>query len=97
MVMKAPKHLLNANEVTICKNGVKIYHVKMLNGLIYAAVKPLHRILYFSQSRTVLIKERHYFILSSYLVTIFLSLIKAQVSILVELDELRQKMILCLS
>ena len=32
--MKAPKHLLNINEVTTCRDGVKIYHVKMLNGLI---------------------------------------------------------------
>ena len=30
--MKAPKHLLNATEVTTYRNGVEVYHVKMLNG-----------------------------------------------------------------
>ena len=34
MIMKAPKHLLNTTEVTTCRNGVKTYHVKMLNALI---------------------------------------------------------------
>ena len=32
--MKVAKHLLNATEVTTCRNGVKTYPVKMLNGLI---------------------------------------------------------------
>ena len=34
VTMKAPKHLLNATEVKPCRNGVKTYHIKMLNGLI---------------------------------------------------------------
>ena len=33
MTMKAPKHLLYANEAKTCRNGVKTYHIKMLNGL----------------------------------------------------------------
>ena len=32
--MKAPKHLLNATEVTTSRNGVEVYHIKMLNGFI---------------------------------------------------------------
>ena len=32
--MKAPKHLVNATEVTSCRNGVETYHVKMLNDLV---------------------------------------------------------------
>ena len=32
--MKAPKHLLNANEVKTCRNGVETYHVKMLSSFI---------------------------------------------------------------
>ena len=32
--MKAPKHLLNATEVTACRNGVKTYNIKLLNDLI---------------------------------------------------------------
>ena len=55
------------------------------------AVKSLNRIFHFSYYRTVLIKERNYFILRFYLATIFLSLIKAQVSSLVKLVKLRQK------
>ena len=31
--MKAPKQLLNANEVKTSRNGVETYHVKMLNDL----------------------------------------------------------------
>ena len=34
VTMKAPKHLLNATKVKTCRNGVKTYHVKMLDGLI---------------------------------------------------------------
>ena len=34
LIMKVAKHLLNATEVTTCRNGVKIYHVKMLIGII---------------------------------------------------------------
>ena len=33
VTMKAPKHLLNANEAKTCRNAVETYHVKMLNGL----------------------------------------------------------------
>ena len=58
--MKAPKHLVNAKEVTACRNRVE----------------------------TVSIKERHYFILISYLATIFLSLINVQVSTLEKLIKL---------
>ena len=32
--MNAPKHLLNPTEVMTWRNGVKIYHIKLLNGLI---------------------------------------------------------------
>ena len=32
--MKAPEHLLNAPEVKASRNGVEVYHVKMLNDLI---------------------------------------------------------------
>ena len=31
--MKAPKHLVNATEMTTNRNGVETYHIKMLNGL----------------------------------------------------------------
>ena len=34
MIKKTPKHLLSATEVTTCRNGVKTYHVKMLNDLM---------------------------------------------------------------
>ena len=34
VVMKEPKQLLNATEVTTCKTGVKTFHVKIQNGLI---------------------------------------------------------------
>ena len=47
VIMKALEHLMNAKEVTTCRNRVE----------------------------TISIKERQYFILMSYLLTIFLSLI----------------------
>ena len=34
MIIKASKHLMNATEVTICRNGVKTYYIKMQNGFI---------------------------------------------------------------
>ena len=34
VIIKAPKHLLNATEVTTCRKAVEAYHVKMLNGVI---------------------------------------------------------------
>ena len=34
VIMKAPKHLLHATEVTNCIYGVETFHVKMLSGLI---------------------------------------------------------------
>ena len=34
VTMKAPNHLLNDTEVKTCRNGVKTYHIKMLNDLI---------------------------------------------------------------
>ena len=32
--MRVPKHLLNTTDVRTCRNGVKTYHGKILNGLI---------------------------------------------------------------
>ena len=34
VIMKAAMHLLNATEVTTCRDGVETYHVKMLNDLL---------------------------------------------------------------
>ena len=34
MAMRALKHLLNATEVTTCRNGIETYRIKMLNDLI---------------------------------------------------------------
>ena len=70
VIMKAPKHLLNATKVTTCRSGVETFHVKSLSGFI--AVKSLTRIIFFI-TMTLPMKERHCFILRSYLATIFLS------------------------
>ena len=50
VTMTAPKHLLNATEVTTCRNGVETstYHVKMLNGLISNSGQIFKHIFYFS-------------------------------------------------
>ena len=53
-------------------------------------VKPLYKTLYSWQSRSALIGEGHYFTLRSYFVTIFASLMKAQVSALVKLVQFKQ-------
>ena len=97
MILKAlSKHLLNTTEVTTCRNIVKTYHVKILNGTISYSPQIFNAIFFFiSQSETVVIKESHYFILRSYLATIFLNLMKVQVlcktcSIVVKVVKLRQ-------
>ena len=84
-IIKAPKHLLNAIEVAICRNGVEMYHIKILNdhsilNISYSSQIFKQNPLFF---RTMLIKQRHYFILKSSLPIVFLSLIKSQVSTLV--------------
>ena len=48
VIMNAPKHLLNATEVTASKNGVETKHAKMLMALCHIVVKSFNRILYFS-------------------------------------------------
>ena len=98
MILKAlSKHLLNTTEVTTCRNIVKTYHVKFLNGTISYSPQIFNANLFFfiSQSEPVVIKESHYFILRSYLATIFLNLMKVQVlcktcSIVVKVVKLRQ-------
>ena len=46
--MKAPKNLLNATEETTCRNGVKTYLIKMLNGLVSHSSQILKQNLLFS-------------------------------------------------
>ena len=69
----------------ISRNRVEIYHIKILNdhsirNISYSGQIFKQNTLFF---RTMLIKQRHYFILKSSLAIVFLSLIKTQVSTLV--------------
>ena len=87
MIMKAPKHLLGATEVKTYRNGVKTYHVKMLNVLTsYSNQSPLFFII-----QDCVNQRKAIFYLRSYLATSFLYLKNVQVSTLVKLDKLRQK------
>ena len=84
------KIFLNATEVMTYRNGIKAYHLKMLNGFISCSGHICEQLPLFFIIQAVLIKERHCFILRYYLATIFLSLIKAKVIIFVKLVKLRQ-------
>ena len=83
------KHSLNITEVTTSRNGAKTL-IKILNGLILHSGQIFKQNPVFFTIQTVLIKERHNFIVRSYLAIIFFSLIKAEVRILVKLVKLRQ-------
>ena len=56
--MKKPKHLLSATEMTTCRNGVKTYHIKMLDDLIpYSYQIFKQNPLSFIMQDSVLVKE----------------------------------------
>ena len=90
--MKAPKYLPNATEVATRKNRVETHLVKMPQGFISYSTQIFKQNPLFFKIQ-MLIKERYYiisFFYNSYLATIFLSLIKTQVSTLVRIVKLRQ-------
>ena len=83
--MKAPKHLLNATEMTTSRYGVEVYQIKMLNGFISYSGQIFKQNPLIFMIQDCANQRKAFFILRFYLAAIFLSLIKTEVSTLVKL------------